>query len=239
MRSAISSATRVFLIGSISGNSRPAARRREAPAALDRPGSGCQTRPPNWFDHRASLADRDCRLQIADCRLKLQIEFVANGSPKVVSRAIEEFARGQGHVTAIVVPWESDGDHAEHGGHRGQERRLGDRAHQPGDHPARRRGTGPDRRWPSPPSCRTIPSRSSSPRSSTASSGRSRAGFTSNPSSHDHLVRRSRAGPRRRPRCLPPRRSAWRRRASRTSATPSRGWRPAISRASAPGPATS
>jgi hypothetical protein len=40
--------------------------------------------------------------------LKLPIEFVANGSPKVVSRAIEEFARAQGHVTAIVVPWESD-----------------------------------------------------------------------------------------------------------------------------------
>jgi hypothetical protein len=39
----------------------------------------------------------------------LRIEFVVNGSPKIVSRAIEEFARGQGHVTAIVVPWESDG----------------------------------------------------------------------------------------------------------------------------------
>ena len=38
----------------------------------------------------------------------MRIEFVANGSPKVVSRAIEEFARGQGHVTALVVPWESD-----------------------------------------------------------------------------------------------------------------------------------
>ena len=25
-----------------------------------------------------------------------------------MSRAIEEFARSQGHVTAIVVPWESD-----------------------------------------------------------------------------------------------------------------------------------
>lgn len=36
------------------------------------------------------------------------ITFVATGSPRVVSRAIEEFARGQGHVTAIVVPWESD-----------------------------------------------------------------------------------------------------------------------------------
>lgn len=35
------------------------------------------------------------------------IEFVTNGSPKVVARAIEEYARGQGHVSAIVVPWES------------------------------------------------------------------------------------------------------------------------------------
>ena len=38
----------------------------------------------------------------------MQVEFVANGSPRVVSRAMEEYARGQGHVTAIVVPWESD-----------------------------------------------------------------------------------------------------------------------------------
>ena len=36
------------------------------------------------------------------------MNFLAAGSPRVVSRAIEEFARGQGHVTAIVVPWESD-----------------------------------------------------------------------------------------------------------------------------------
>jgi hypothetical protein len=36
------------------------------------------------------------------------VEFVAKGSPRVVSRAIEEFARGQGHVSAIVVPWESN-----------------------------------------------------------------------------------------------------------------------------------
>ena len=35
--------------------------------------------------------------------------FTATGSPQVVSRAIEEYARGEGHVTAIVVPWESDG----------------------------------------------------------------------------------------------------------------------------------
>jgi hypothetical protein len=35
------------------------------------------------------------------------IAFVAQGTPRVVSRAIEEFAQSQGHVTAIVVPWES------------------------------------------------------------------------------------------------------------------------------------
>lgn len=35
--------------------------------------------------------------------------FTAAGSPQVVSRAIEEYARSQGHVTAIVVPWESNG----------------------------------------------------------------------------------------------------------------------------------
>ena len=37
------------------------------------------------------------------------ITFTVIGSPPVVSRAIEEFARGEGHVTAIVVPWESHG----------------------------------------------------------------------------------------------------------------------------------
>jgi len=36
------------------------------------------------------------------------LKFIAAGSPRVVSRAIEEFARSQGHITAIVVPWESD-----------------------------------------------------------------------------------------------------------------------------------
>ena len=33
--------------------------------------------------------------------------FVAKGSPKAVSDAVEMFARGQGHLTALVVPWES------------------------------------------------------------------------------------------------------------------------------------
>jgi hypothetical protein len=36
------------------------------------------------------------------------VNFLAAGSLRVVSRAIEEFASTQGHVTAIVVPWESD-----------------------------------------------------------------------------------------------------------------------------------
>jgi hypothetical protein len=37
------------------------------------------------------------------------LEFTVAGSPRGVSRAIEEFAIGQGSLTAIVVPWESDG----------------------------------------------------------------------------------------------------------------------------------
>jgi hypothetical protein len=36
------------------------------------------------------------------------IEFTANGSPLDVSRAIEQYATGQGNLNAIVVPWESD-----------------------------------------------------------------------------------------------------------------------------------
>jgi hypothetical protein len=38
------------------------------------------------------------------------LTFTATGSPQVLSRAIEEYARGQGHVNALVVPWESDGN---------------------------------------------------------------------------------------------------------------------------------
>ena len=37
------------------------------------------------------------------------MEFIASGSPQVISRAIEECATSQGNVSAIVVPWESDG----------------------------------------------------------------------------------------------------------------------------------
>jgi hypothetical protein len=36
------------------------------------------------------------------------IEFIAARSPRVVSQEIEEYAQGQGHVCALVVPWESD-----------------------------------------------------------------------------------------------------------------------------------
>ena len=36
------------------------------------------------------------------------IRFTVTGSPQTVSRAIEEYARSAGHITAIVVPWESD-----------------------------------------------------------------------------------------------------------------------------------
>src|SRR5262245_503324 len=36
------------------------------------------------------------------------IEFITNGSPRALSRAIEEFAADQRLVSAIVVPWESD-----------------------------------------------------------------------------------------------------------------------------------
>ena|SRR2546423_1308467 len=36
------------------------------------------------------------------------LEFSTAGSPRVVARAIEDFARAQSHVAAIVVPWESN-----------------------------------------------------------------------------------------------------------------------------------
>ena len=40
--------------------------------------------------------------------MSVMLEFTTAGSPRVVSRAIEEYARAQGNVTALVVPWESD-----------------------------------------------------------------------------------------------------------------------------------
>jgi hypothetical protein len=35
-------------------------------------------------------------------------EFMTTGTPRTVSGAIEQFAIGQGSLSAIVVPWESD-----------------------------------------------------------------------------------------------------------------------------------
>ena len=35
-------------------------------------------------------------------------EFVTQGSPRALSGAVEQLAVGQGSLTAIVVPWESD-----------------------------------------------------------------------------------------------------------------------------------
>jgi hypothetical protein len=39
----------------------------------------------------------------------VSIEFTAAGTPRDVSREIEQYATGQGSVTALVVPWESQG----------------------------------------------------------------------------------------------------------------------------------
>jgi len=36
------------------------------------------------------------------------LQFTTAGSPRVVSRAIEDYALAQGNVNALVVPWESD-----------------------------------------------------------------------------------------------------------------------------------
>ncbi len=36
------------------------------------------------------------------------LEFMAAGSPRVVSLSIEQFATRHGSLSAIVVPWESD-----------------------------------------------------------------------------------------------------------------------------------
>ena len=36
------------------------------------------------------------------------LEFTTAGFPRVISRAIEQYATGQGRLNAIVVPWESD-----------------------------------------------------------------------------------------------------------------------------------
>jgi hypothetical protein len=36
------------------------------------------------------------------------VEFIATGTPRALSQAIEEHARGAGAISALLVPWESD-----------------------------------------------------------------------------------------------------------------------------------
>src|SRR5262245_2457013 len=58
-------------------------------------------RPPGQFSTGVMAARQPSNVPM--------IEFVAAGSPQVVSRAIEEYARSQQTLSAIVVPWESRG----------------------------------------------------------------------------------------------------------------------------------
>jgi hypothetical protein len=66
---------------------------RERPR-LDSLHGGCQTARLNWSDHWASVAQ------------SVATEFIVKGPARMVSRAIEQYAQAQGHVSAIVVPWE-------------------------------------------------------------------------------------------------------------------------------------
>ena len=50
--------------------------------------------------------------KVQSLKFKVQsvsVEFIAAGAARDLSRAIEQFATGQGSVTALVVPWESQG----------------------------------------------------------------------------------------------------------------------------------
>lgn len=87
-------------IGDFLGDTRLPYGLNEPLGPLDTPAAGCQTAALDWSDHWAS---------VAQCGFSgMRIEFTAAGSAKVLSRAIEEFARSQGNVNALVVPWESD-----------------------------------------------------------------------------------------------------------------------------------
>jgi len=89
-----------------------------AGTSLDRLVPGCQTGRRTWFDHCATLQRGagvvNVRARAPSLRGRaprelrpVSVEFVATGSAPAVSRAIEEYARGQAGVNAIVVPWES------------------------------------------------------------------------------------------------------------------------------------
>jgi len=62
------------------------------------------------------------------------IEFTVAGSPRVVSRAIEQYATGHGSLHAIVVPWESD-DVTLNMAVTSAKAKVGHRTHGPGDNP--------------------------------------------------------------------------------------------------------
>jgi hypothetical protein len=53
-----------------------------------------------WFNHWSTVPQMAMSEKL--------FEFVTPGSPRAVSGAIEQLAIGQGSLTAIVVPWESD-----------------------------------------------------------------------------------------------------------------------------------
>ena len=99
--------------------------------SLDTRTAGWQTGPPDWFDHWTSVA-RACQRHYAPRTEKLgsirrrghaapwrrraeshlvmnNVEFTVAGSPRVISRTIEAHVDHHRAVSAIVVPWESDG----------------------------------------------------------------------------------------------------------------------------------
>ena len=46
-------------------------------------------------------------MRIGECGSIAVIDFIAAGAPRRVAEIIETLARAQGHVAALVVPWES------------------------------------------------------------------------------------------------------------------------------------
>src|SRR5437868_15532251 len=57
---------------------------------------------------RKSLAGKSGRKSAWPKKMTTIIEYATGGSLRGVAGAIEEYARAQGRVNALVVPWESD-----------------------------------------------------------------------------------------------------------------------------------
>ena len=68
---------------------------------LDSVARGWYSLVVNWFNHWASVPHFFMSEKL--------FEFMTPGSPRAVSGAIEQLALGVGSLTAIIVPWESDG----------------------------------------------------------------------------------------------------------------------------------